>query len=266
MRINVFHFTTKLSLLNIKERLKQLIRRLLGDTALGAIDYYRNPQRGVGWGGPFNGQHGRQRLFKEMVAAVNPQALIETGTYLGATTEFFAEFGKPVFTVEGHLRTYGFSRARLRGRPNVTLVHGDSRVALRQWCEGPLGSFAEATLVFYLDAHWNGDLPLANELDIVFSRCPMAVAMIDDFQVPFDDGYGYDDYGPGKALIVNYIAPLVAKHELQIFYPATPSGAESGMRRGCVVLARDHVHTMALGSLPLLRAAGKPEVALAPRS
>src|SRR5216683_8159337 len=34
------------------------------------------------------------------------------------------------------------------------------------------------------------DLPLAEEIDIVFSRCPLAVVMVDDFQVPSDAGYG----------------------------------------------------------------------------
>jgi hypothetical protein len=31
------------------------------------------------------------------------------------------------------------------------------------------------------------------------------VAMIDDFRVPGDEGYAYDDYGPGKALTADYL-------------------------------------------------------------
>jgi hypothetical protein len=29
----------------------------------------------------------------------------------------------------------------------------------------------------------------------VFDACPNAIVMVDDFQVLFDAGYGYDDYG-----------------------------------------------------------------------
>ena len=110
----------------------------------------------------------------------------------------------------------------------------------------PLRSVTGSTLFFYLDAHWNADLPLAEELEIVFARCPAAVVMVDDFQVPDDPGYGYDDYGPGKTLTPDYIAPMVASHDLAAFYPATPATEESGERRGCVVLARDDVHGAAL--------------------
>jgi hypothetical protein len=112
-----------------------------------------------------------------------------------------------------------------------------------------------SNLFIYLDAHWNADLPLADELDIVFNACPPAVVMVDDFQVPDDPGYGYDDYGPGQALTADYIAPAVEAFALMPFYPATPAAEERGARRGCVVLVRRGVHTAALASLGLLRRA-----------
>ena len=236
--------------------LKAGVRQFVGDRNLGAIDYYRNPRRGVAWGGPFNGQACRRLLFEAIVASVQPRALVETGTYLGTTTEFLAKFGKPVFTVEGNSRAHGFARARLRKRRNVTSVYDDSRAALRRWCDGPLRSFVDGTLLFYLDAHWNDDLPLAEELDIIFNFCGAAVVMIDDFQVPFDTEYGYDDYGAGKILNFHYIAPAVSAYGLTALYPATPACEDSGNRRGCVVLAREIVHGAALRSLSLLRPAG----------
>jgi hypothetical protein len=47
----------------------------------------------------------------------------------------------------------------------------------------------DSPLFFYLDAHWNEDLPLAEEIDLIFSRSPCAVVMIDDFEVPGDPGF-----------------------------------------------------------------------------
>jgi hypothetical protein len=89
--------------------------------------------------------------------------------------------------------------------------------------DGPLGWARNQGLFVYLDAHWDDNLPLAEELAIVFAVCRNAIVMVDDFQVPFDDGYGYDDYGTGKSLIADYIEPVVAAHSLGVFYPSTPS-------------------------------------------
>jgi len=139
------------------------------------------------------------------------------------------------------------------------LLHEVSRTALRTLFDGPLQPLSSGTLFFYLDAHWNEDLPLAEEIGIVFSRCPSAVVMIDDFRVPFDPGYGYDDYGPGKALVSGYIRLAVLAHQLQAFYPSTPSAAEGGARRGCIVLAKEACHGTILASMPLLRLADEDE-------
>jgi hypothetical protein len=223
------------------------------DFLKGALDYYRFPERRAAWGGPFNGQTVRAKLFRDLMAHLRPSALVETGTYLGTTTEFLAETGLPVFTIEGHWRNYGFARSRLWLRRNVKLRHGDSRATLRSLFDGPLRADRNATIFFYLDAHGDHDLPLAEEIDLAFSRCPAAVVMVDDFAVPGDPGYGFDDYGPGKALDAAYIVTAVAAYELAVYYPSTPSSEESGARRGCVVLCRTAVHGEALSSLLLLR-------------
>lgn len=233
--------------------LKVVARRLLGDTLVGTIEYYLHPEKGIGWGGPFNGQPARQALFSAIVAIAQPVAIVETGTYLGTTTEFMALTGVPVFTIEADPRRFGFARARFRSRRNVNPLNGDSRAILQNLFALSLRELAGRTLFFYLDAHWNDHLPLAEELDLVFSHCLAAVVMIDDFQVPFDPGYGYDDYGPGKALVPDYIVPAVSAHGLRAFYPSTPSAEEGGVCRGCVVLAKHQPVISALSSLPLLR-------------
>jgi hypothetical protein len=232
--------------------LKTRIGLLLGEEIIGSIDYYRKPHQRTAWGGPFNGQPERQALFSAIVANTRPLAFVETGTYFGTTTELMARTGLPVFTIEADARRFGYARVRFWNRRNVMLLRGDSRTELRRLFAGPLGPLTSKPLFFYLDAHWNDDLPLAEELDLVFSRCPAAVVMIDDFQVPFDAGYGYDHYGPGKALVPEYIAPAVSAHGLSAFYPSTPSADEGGARRGCAVLAKHPALIGTLSSLPLL--------------
>src|SRR5262245_36619534 len=56
----------------------------------GAIEYALHPDRGIAWGGAFNGQRFRQNLFHNLVEKFAPVAIIETGTYHGTTTEFLA--------------------------------------------------------------------------------------------------------------------------------------------------------------------------------
>jgi len=234
---------------------KRNLRMLLSDQLLGAIDYVRFPDLDATSGGPLNGQARRQALFHALIECVNPLAIVETGTFRGTTTEFMADAGLPVFSVERIPRYFGFARLRLWRRRNVTLLCGDSRNALRSWFDGPLRSMALRTIFFYLDAHWHENLPLAEELDLVFGRCRNAVVMVDDFQVLHDNGYGYDNYGPGKALTPDYIKELIAMHGLCAFYPATPSNEEGGARRGFVILTRKEVHGEKLASLSLLRSA-----------
>lgn len=252
---------------------KRILRPLLSkqtikiiQQTIGILDYIRSPDRGAGWG-PFNGQTARQALFVDLLTKTAPHAIVETGTFLGATTEFISQVGLPVFTIEAHPRNYGFARARFWRKRNVKLLYGDSRIGLHKLFDGALHPLSRRTIFFYLDAHWNNDLPLAEEIDIIFSHCPMGVVMIDDFEVPSDAGYGFDDYGPGKALVADYIKPALSRHQLQAFYPSTPSAADypstpmaaaglaapGRLRRGCVVLVSEVCHGPTLAAVSLLR-------------
>lgn len=228
--------------------------RLVPDQVKGWIDFYRFPARRIGYGGPFNGQIGRQELFRAVISAVQPSQIFETGTHLGTTTEFMAQFGLPVLSVESHPRNFGFASARLRRVKNVELAHGDSRDFLRDKLAGDAGRPGDVVLA-YLDAHRSEDLPLAEELDIIFTERPLAVAMIDDFKVPDDAGYGHDDYGPGKTLSLQYVEPVIRKFGLAAYLPRKASAEETGKRRGCLVLASRSAHDLVLGNLSLLRRA-----------
>jgi hypothetical protein len=241
-----------------KKWIRSFLHSLVGDEAVGAIEYALFPHRGIAWGGPFNGQRSRQELFHSLVEKFTPAAIVETGTALGTTTELLAATGLPIFSVESNPRFYGFAKARFRRRRNVHLLRGDSRAALRMWFDGPLRWARDHSVFIYLDAHWNDDLPLAEEIEIVFRACPNAIVMIDDFKVPFDDGYAYDDYGTCKSLTVELIQPSVAAYRLQVFYPSTPSSQETGQRRGCVVIA-SNTAVPRLASLPLLTTGGASE-------
>jgi predicted O-methyltransferase YrrM len=223
--------------------------------AQGAWDYFMRPEYRDPWGGAFNNQQARNAIFQSLFQTFQPWAIVETGTYRGSTTEAFARTGLPVFGAELDPHALAFARMRMRGAPNVKIIEGDSRDVLRGLLDGPTWANHGANSFFYLDAHWNEDLPLAEEIDIIFSRCPDSIVMIDDFAVPGDAAYGYDDYGPGKALDSHYVGPSVSAHGLTLYYPSTHSDNETGAKRGCVVLAKVDQHGDRLATLPVLRAA-----------
>jgi hypothetical protein len=201
------------------------------------LDYWRRPEWRETWGGPFNGQAFRQRLFVELCGRVPFAAIVETGTHRGSTTAYFRRTTRvPVHSFEISPRHHGFARARLWLARNAHLYRGDSRAGIAALAES--ASLPSGPVFFYLDAHWGGELPLREELALVFAHWRQAVVMIDDFAVPDDPGYGFDDYGPEKTLTLAYLRRSAAP-SMAVWFPACASSAETGARRGCVVLARD---------------------------
>jgi hypothetical protein len=107
-------------------------------------------------------------------------------------------------------------------------------------------------VLFYLDAHWNGDLPVLEELALIFKHRAQGLVMIDDFQVPFDPGYGFDDYGHGKKLCIEILYPY-REHLNKAYFPADPASTETGKRRGAVVCPLTGALDDVLCNMPSLR-------------
>ena len=212
----------------------EILSPLLGQANLGRLEFCRRPAMQDSWGGPFNGQKYRQRIFFDLLYHLPFTAIVETGTFRGTTTALFAATSLPVHTVEWHPRNFAYSQLRfLCNRNTVHLYKMDSRSFLENLSQND--SFPKEDVFFYLDAHWGHDLPLREELELIFSHWIRPVVMVDDFQVPHSD-YGFDDQGDGRALNLAYIAPVVLAHSLSVFFPAVNSSEETGAKRGSVVL------------------------------
>ena len=184
----------------------------------------------------FNGQVQRKRIFADLISAISFDTIVETGTWLGNTTGYMAEQSRrPVYSCEVNRRFHALAKLRLADLKGIHLEPGDSRKLLQKLAAS--GEVGQKRVFFYLDAHWYDDLPLAEEIEIIATRWSGYVIMIDDFKVPDDPGYTYDDYGNGKTLELGLIQAAISKHNLSVFYPAAPASEETGARRGCVVLA-----------------------------
>ncbi len=229
---------------------KAILTRLLGERAIGKAEYFLKPSLKDSWGGPMNGQTFRRRIYADLVRSLPLQAIVETGTYRGTTTALFEESGLPVYTVEASPRYHAYSQLRLRGvRGHVHVYLGDSRSFLKDLARDP--SVPRADVLFYLDAHWEEDLPLREEVDLIFNNWERSVVLVDDFEVPGTD-YEFDDYGPGKALTLDYLRPL-ERLGLSAYFPAASPGQETGAKRGCVVLCNDTAVAVALDEIETLR-------------
>ena len=215
--------------------IKPLIGKALGHKTLGFIDYFRSPGLKNRFGGPFNGQEFRRRIFLELLDLLQPRAIIETGTHRGGTTRFLHyASGLPVYTVEIDPRCYGYSKTRFFLNQNIFCHLGDSRSFLKNILAAD--SLHLKNIFFYLDAHWGEDLPLQEEIEIIFGNCPRAVVMVDDFKVPDDDGYRYDTYKNGQSLNMELLDSL-SSLKLKFYFPSLKSELETGGKRGCAVIA-----------------------------
>ena len=200
--------------------------------ALGFLEYFLRPEIQRREGGPFNGQVRRRELINNLIAALRPGIIFETGSCRGTSTAFLSGFGIRLKTVDFNPRFCGYCRARFMGSKHVRVFHADSRVFLSKMAND--NSNHSLRPLIYLDAHWNSDVPLEGELDIIFKAWDDAIVMIDDFHIPGSD-YGYDVYG--TTVVGMEIVSRVAPANVEVFIPAYPAGEEGGAKRGWAMIS-----------------------------
>jgi predicted O-methyltransferase YrrM len=182
----------------------------------------------------FNRQKMRVRAFHAITLAVRFDNFIETGSHIGKTTLFLTAIAKrhraKVYSCEINDEYFEIAKATTRGAKNLQLHHEDSVKFLSK-----LGPIVRKEFNFiYLDAHWYDYLPLKDELSII-STWPNSIVMIDDFKVPFDDGFGWDRYDDDREICMRYIEGAVAGKP--IFFPAYGAASEGTVARGYCVIA-----------------------------
>lgn len=177
---------------------------------------------------PFNGDEHTARFVESIIDAFDVKYVVETGTYMGSTTKFFAQKPqlKKVFTIEIVPRLMDYSQSRLAAELNpadhsrIEFMLGDSSQKLEDAVQAidSLEKDGPAPLVLmYLDAHsmQSGTCALNAELSLVRKRCPgRAIVVVDDFFNP-GRNYRYDVYG-GKPISFEMVHGLLE--------PAFPEG------------------------------------------
>ena len=233
------------------EKLSAVLKRTIAPATRGFLEFHLRRARAFDpYFGPMNGQTARLEIVREIITELGIARIVETGTFRGVTTQWFAQFGVPVLGIEINKRYATFTKLRLRNRPNVEIRRGNSAAILRDIVSR--GDWSNERVLFYLDAHWGNELPLREEIEIVMQHFRQAVVIVDDFAVPGDPDYIFDDYGPGKRLDLNLLRAAKTP-PLSIFFPAVSAQRETGMRTGCVVFTGDSAIAGKLATFPLLR-------------
>jgi len=230
--------------------------RMLPPSLAARVDLLR-PGIALGFG-PLNGQEIRQSVLETLIRAFPFDLIIETGTYRGTTTEWLrSRSGSPIVTIEISRRYFEYARRRLAELPDVRFVLGESSAEIMRQAASPTHDRG-ATVFAYLDAHWGSTLPVRCELLELLSGWDCFCAVIDDFKVPGDAGYGYDDYGPGLVLDESVLSGLPLEG-CSLFFPLAPASEETGYRRGWAVLGRGEALLSELATLDgLTRADTRP--------
>lgn len=219
----------------VPAKIIEKITTFLPATLAASVDGVQ-PRLAVGFGA-FNGQDRRQAIIESVLESFPFDLVIEAGTYRGATTERLREMtAAPIMTIEVSGRYFEYARRRLSRLPDVLVIKGDSAEQIRRVAASP-SHRASGKVFAYLDAHWGPGLPTRYELLELLTGWDTVCVVVDDFKVPEDPGYGFDDYGPGLVVDQTLLAGLPLAG-MALFFPSVPSVVETGYRRGWAVLGR----------------------------
>ena len=190
-----------------------------------ALDYTR-----LDFSKIFNGQAARRAIVDRLVSTLRFDLCIETGTFLGFTTSYFARNFPHVYSIEVNPLYCNVARKNLQVFENVELINGDSVAALKTL----VPQIGDRRCFVYLDAHWEDHLPLIEELELL-ATVGHTLIVVDDFQNRGDAGYRYDNYGKGKALDYATFSPVFHKLNYSVFEPNIAASLETGYKRGYVI-------------------------------
>lgn len=117
--------------------------------------------------------------------------MVETGTFLGDTVEFFRHKMDMVYSIELSEELAAKAVKRFEGISNVRIIQGDSGVILAD-----LVKQVPSTALFWLDGHYSSefyvndefirtartdkDTPIMKELDVLLNDARQHVILIDD--------------------------------------------------------------------------------------
>lgn len=168
------------------------------------------------------GFHGDRYLLDIVDAlAQDAEVFVETGTNVGSTLAYFARKypNIPCLSCEPDAEAFQHARKNVSGLPNITLYNQTSQQFLETLREKH-GDIFQKKALFWLDAHGYGfQWPLKEELAFISGNFAHALILIDDFKVPGQEMFGYDEY-QGQICSYEYVKnALDTARMYKVYYP-----------------------------------------------
>ncbi len=176
---------------------------------------------------PFNSDSYMEKEFLRIRDTYNIENVIETGTYKGVTTNWFAMNFQNIYSIEFIRQYYEEASRNLKSHNNVTLFNSDSRKVLPSIVDKLKGN----TLLF-LDAHRN-DNPLKPELEIIAESGLRPYICIHDMKNPTDPTMGFDTV-PDQDIVYEFswLKPhldiLYGENQYEYYFNKQAEGARRG--------------------------------------
>ncbi len=156
----------------------------------------------------------KRQQIKDHKAKYGVQVLVETGTFIGDTVEYFKNIFKKVYSIELAEELARKAQQRFANDSNVTIIQGDSAEVLNS-----LIPQINEPILFWLDGHYSSefflgdeyiktgrgkkDTPVEEELKLIFKSPLRHVIMIDDARLFL----GINDYPS-----ISELRKLVKRH------------------------------------------------------
>ena len=159
----------------------------------------------------FEGDNFIFQSLKELVDTYKIDYIVETGTYLGATTIRLSDLA-PVVTFENNLEYFTKAQKLIHTKPTKNQIEPyfmDSIKGIDVFLGKQNKKYKG---LFFLDAHWGNVCPLKDELKTIARYEIKPVIAIHDWKVPNEPTLGYDSYN-GQPFTYEWI-----KKEVEAIY------------------------------------------------
>lgn len=133
---------------------------------------------------------------------------VETGTYGGETSRIVSHYFDKVYTCDISDEMQQSRDDKFSGKDNIHFVLADTRDALPNF----FNEIGDDKFFLFLDAHWGGEFPVLDELQIVADFGYKPFIFIHDFDCGYE-GWNYDRTDAGDELNYEYV-----KEKMDLIY------------------------------------------------
>ena len=181
----------------------------------------------------FEGDLFARNKFQDIIESNGINTVVETGTYLGSTTRYFAQWADIVHTIEINKYNYEKAKSNLYDCSNVKMHFGNSSQELAK----VIATLDKSQpVLFFLDAHWEDYNPLLAELKVIALAGLKPFIAIHDFKVPNKPELGFDSY-KGQDYEWDWIKAGIEEIYDEGGYKVEYNSEASGAKRGIIYIS-----------------------------